>query len=144
MRDLELKRQLKRHEGVVKHVYKDSLGFWTLGVGFLVDKAKSGEIPEEVMDFWLGFLIDKKRRMLNEALPWFKKLDSVRQDCLINMAYNLGVYGLLGFKITLALVAAGKYPEAAKEMLKSRWAEQVGLRARELSEQMRTGEYAKR
>ena len=57
------------------------------------------------------------------------------------MAFNLGVSGLITFKNTLRLISVGHYYEAAEEMLNSKWARQVGYRAEELAEQMRTGEF---
>lgn len=133
--------QLRRDEGVVEHAYEDSLGYLTIGVGFLIDKKKGGRIPEPVIDFWLQYEIREKRSELIASLPWFTKLDDARQGVLLNMAFNLGTTGLLNFKETLALVESGKYSDAAKEMLNSRWANQVGKRADRLSRQMQTGQW---
>jgi lysozyme len=47
----------------------------------------------------------------------------------------------LKFTKTVALIKTGDYAQAADAMLKSKWAAQVGQRAVELSEQMRTGSY---
>lgn len=138
---MNLKDQLRRDEGVVKHAYQDSLGFWTIGVGFLIDKRKGGKIPEPVMNFWLDYEISERSKTLAEKLPWFSSLDDARQGVLINMAFNLGVAGLLSFKRTLALIEVGKYKQASVEMLDSNWAKQVGERAARLSKQMETGEY---
>ena len=55
------------------------------------------------------------------------------------MAFNLGIYGLLTFKKFLKYLKNEEYVKASKEMLDSKWAKQVGSRARELSEQIRTG-----
>ena len=136
-----IKKQLIHDEGDVPHAYQDSLGYWTIGVGFLIDKRKGGRIPEPVIDFWLQYEIREKRSELIASLPWFTKLDDARQGVLLNMAFNLGTTGLLSFKKTLALVESGKYSDAAKEMLNSRWANQVGKRADRLSRQMQTGQW---
>ena len=69
-----------------------------------------------------------------------------RAEVLLNMAFNLGVSGLLNFRNTLARLNAairgdGSYARVADGMLASRWAGQVGRRADELARQMRTGEY---
>ncbi|HUO11336.1 MAG TPA: glycoside hydrolase family protein, partial [Caulobacteraceae bacterium] len=66
-------------------------------------------------------------------------LDDPRQDVLANMAFNLGVGGLLRFPKTLALVRAERWDAAADAMLASAWARQVGARARRLAEQLCTG-----
>lgn len=136
-----LRDQLIRDEGDVPYAYQDSLGYWTIGVGFLIDRRKGGRLPDAVRDFWLDYEITEKRKDLERRIPWITALDQTRQDCLLNMAFNLGVEGLLSFKNTLSLVQSGQYEKASVEMLKSRWATQVGNRAKRLSEQMRTGKY---
>jgi lysozyme len=55
------------------------------------------------------------------------------------MIFNLGIARFSAFKKTISLIEEGSYSEAAQEMLDSRWANQVGSRANELSEMMRTG-----
>ena len=67
------------------------------------------------------------------------KLDDVRQRVLLDMAFNLGVVGLLSFKRTLGVIEAGRYELAAAMMLDSKWAGQVGQRAERLSRMMATG-----
>lgn len=136
---MDIYKQLIRDEGNVPYAYQDSLGYWTIGIGFLIDKRKGGRLPKEVSDFWLNYEVDKVRGELSKRLPLYNKLDNVRKDCLVNMAFNLGVNGLLNFKKTLKLVEQGDYSSAATEMLDSRWANQVGDRAKRLSEQMRSG-----
>jgi lysozyme len=73
------------------------------------------------------------------ALPWFSQLDDVRQRVLLDMAFNLGVQGLLEFRRTLEAVRSGRYQQAAGMMLESKWAGQVGQRAQRLSQMMATG-----
>ena len=136
-----LKKQLMRDEGDVPYAYQDSLGYWTIGVGFLIDKRKGGRLPDPVRDFWLDYEISKTTAELEKRLPFFSKLSQVRKDTLVNMAFNLGVNGLLNFKKTIALMSGGKHAEASREMLDSRWARQVGRRANRLSQQWREDRY---
>jgi lysozyme len=63
----------------------------------------------------------------------------LRQRVLIDMAFNMGTTGLLGFTGTLARVEQRDYAGAAAGMLASRWASQVGKRATALADMMRTG-----
>lgn len=133
--------QLRRDEGEVLHAYVDSLGFLTIGVGILIDKRKGGGLlPEES-----EYIFNNRLRLINEALskriPWISKLDPARRGVLINMAFQMGVDGLLGFKKTLATVESGHYQKAASDMLGSKWAQQTPARAHRLSHQMRTGEW---
>ena len=62
--------------------------------------------------------------------PWMSALDSVRFGALLNMAFQMGVDGLLGFKNTLTTIEAGRYESAAEQMLQSRWAKQTPERAK--------------
>ena len=136
-----IKKQLIRDEGDVPYAYQDSLGYLTIGVGFLIDKRKGGRLPDAVRAFWLDYEINKATTELEKRLPFFSELSQVRKDTLINMAFNLGVNGLLNFKKTIALMAGGKHSEASREMLDSRWARQVGQRADRLSQQWREDRY---
>ena len=132
-------KQLRRDEGVVKHAYQDTEGYWTIGVGRLIDKRRGGDLSEEEIDFLLNNDVAEKEKALEASVSFYKELDEARRGVLLNMAFNLGVEGLLAFKNTLKLVGEGKYKEASEEMLKSKWAAQVGDRAVRLSKQMATG-----
>ena len=138
----QLTTQLRRDEGQRPLAYQDHLGFLTIGVGRLIDSRKPGAglRPDEI-DYLLRNDINDRVAALRKALPWFLALDEARQGVLINMAFQLGTAGLLGFKSTLALITAGKYAEASEQMLKSKWATQTPARAKRLAEQMKTGEW---
>lgn len=136
----ELTRQLKGDEGVKAHAYQDHLGFWTIGVGRLVDQRKPGSgLRSHEIDFLLRNDIDDRIEALMRRLPWIQDLDSARQGVLLNMSFQLGVDGLLGFRNTLRLVEQGRYDEAADAMLQSKWATQTPERAQRMAVQMRTG-----
>lgn len=137
----QLTRQLRRDEGVRAHMYYDSEGYATIGVGRLIDPRRGGGLRESEIDYLLANDIEEAVAALRDRLPWFDSLNEARQGVLANMAFNLGVDGLLGFKRTLALVERGDYEAASVEMLDSKWARQVGQRAQRLSEQMRTGRW---
>lgn len=136
-----LEKLITLHEGRVEHAYQDSLGWWTIGVGHLIDKRKGGKLPDFIIDALLDFDIKVKRAALRKALPWVDKLDPVRQAVLDDMAFNLGIQGLLGFRNTLRFIEVGDYEKAASNMLKSLWAKQVKTRAVRLSNMMRTGQW---
>lgn len=135
----QLTKELRRDEGVVPFAYQDHLGYWTIGVGRLIDKRKGGGLSDAEIDFLLSNDIDRFEKQVIDALPWYSRLDDVRQRVLVNMAFNLGIAGLLGFKNTLAMIERGDYAGAAKGMLNSKWATQVGERARRLATMMETG-----
>lgn len=125
--------ELRRDEGVIPHAYQDSLGYWTIGVGHLIDKRKGGKMPDVIIDMLLRYDIDEKIAELNEKLPWWGFLDEPSQRVIVNMAFNLGVEGLLKFKDFMDALKDGDRNRAASEMLDSKWAEQVGARATRLA-----------
>jgi lysozyme len=138
----ELEKQLRADEGVKAHVYRDHLGYETIGVGRLVDSRKpgSGLRPDEIT-YLLHNDIDDRIEALTRRLPWFQNLDDARRGALLNMSFQLGVEGLLKFERTLGLIEAGKYDLASHAMLQSLWAQQTPARAKRMSEQMRTGQW---
>lgn len=137
-----LRAQLRHDEGEKPTAYQDHLGFWTIGIGRLIDARKpgSGLRPSEIA-FMLQNDIEDRVNALTKHLPWFSTLDEARQGVLLNMAFQMGVDGLLGFKNTLAMIEAGRYEEAAAGMLQSKWAQQTPNRAARLSTQMKTGKW---
>lgn len=135
----ELIRQLRGDEGVKSSAYQDHLGFWTIGVGRLIDQRRGGGLRDSEIDFLLENDIADREQALTKALPWFAGLDAVRKGVLLNMAFQLGTAGLMGFKTTLGHVEAGLYDAAADAMLQSKWAKQTPERAGRMAEQMKTG-----
>lgn len=129
---------LKRDEGLRLKAYKDTVGVWTVGYGH-AHVAPGTVWTQERAEAALIEDVKKHNAELAKALPWVSGLDPVRRRVLQNMAFNLGVKGLLGFKNTLAMVQSGDYAGAARGMLNSLWAKQVKGRAVRLAEQMRTG-----
>lgn len=127
-------RQLLIDEGLRLKPYRCTAGKLTIGVGRNLDDRGITE-PEA-----LGLLDNDIRRVWSEVmsnLPWAIRAPEVVQDVLVNMGFNLGLGGLLGFKRTLAHLEAREYGKAADAMLDSRWAEQVGERAQRLARQIR-------
>ena len=135
----KLREQLIRHEGLKQSAYADSLGYLTIGVGHLIDERKGGKISLDSCYAILDEDIESVCKQLDEHISWWRDLDPVRQQVLANMAFNLGIEGLLSFQNTLAHIEHGEYKEASVDMLKSRWSSQVGQRARELAMMMETG-----
>ena len=134
----ELIADLKRDEGCKLSAYKDTRGIWTIGYGHTGPEVKQGLVWTQAKAELT--LIDDVLRHNNEllkSLPWILNLSPVRQDVLFNMAFNLGVPKLLGFKNTLAYIKNGNYNAAANNMLLSLWAKQVKGRAVRLSNMMR-------
>lgn len=134
----QLRDMLIRHEGVRLKPYRDTVGKLTIGVGRNLDDVG---ISQDEADLMLDNDINRSHDACASAFPWFAALDSVRQDVLIDMAFNLGLEALKGFHMTLGCIEKGDYEGAARNMLLSRWRDEVGQRAVELSNLMRTGSY---
>lgn len=134
-----LRSMIERHEGRRKKPYRDSAGKWTVGVGHNLeadDKPLSDRVVDLMLDDDIAYAQTDAK-----TFPWFAGLDSVRQDVIVDMIFNMGLITFSTFRNTIALIAAGDYTKAADYMLQSLWARQVGPRAIELSKMMRTGTY---
>ncbi len=132
----KLRQQLIEHEGVRLTAYLDPAGKVTIGCGRnLSDVGISLTMSDQMLDEDIGRALEGCRR----AFGWFDGLDEVRQRVLVDMTFNMGLSRLLGFRLMLSAVQAENFEEAARQMLKSRWATQVGPRAIRLAEWMRKG-----
>ena len=136
----KLVEQLKRHEGIRTHAYQCTANMTTVGVGRNIDEDGGLGLSIDEIEFLLENDIRRCKQELI-ALPWFPEIDSVRQDALINLCFNLGMTRLLGFKNALTAMSVGDYDLAADEFMDSRWAKQVGSRANEVCEMIRSGNY---
>ena len=135
-----LKRLLLRDEGFRRSCYVDSLGYYTIGIGKLIDARKGGGITLEEAMYLLENEIREKTRELGSHLPWLSRLDPVRHAVLVSMAFQLGVAGVLAFRNTLKAAEEGRWNDAADGMLRSKWATQTPGRALRLAEAFRTGD----
>jgi lysozyme len=128
--------QLRLHEGERLKPYRCTAGKLTIGVGRNLDDRG---ITSDESAYLLNNDIDSHWIELLEHLPWVETLDEVRQRVMLDMAFNLGISGLLTFRRTLGHIKAGDYALASSAMLESKWATQVGQRARRLATMMKTG-----
>lgn len=151
--------KLIEHEGMVLTVYQDTLGIDTIGIGRnLKDRGISPEelaymdIPNMAIVYTEGiseadarYLAMNDIKIVENELSQVHKcvdnLDAVRQLILMDMAFNMGVPRLCKFKKMWNAIHEGNFDAASLEMLDSRWARQVGSRARKLSDAMKSGEF---
>ncbi len=141
-----LESQLAADEGKRLTAYLDTVGVLTVGIGHnCVGKPvpgvlKAGDtIDDETCTRLFKDDIEVSIEELNVHLPWWSKMDDVRQNVLANMVFNLGITNLLQFKNTLRFMEHGSYALAADGMRQSLWARQVGDRAKRLARQMESG-----
>jgi lysozyme len=142
-----LAQELTSDEKTVLVVYDDKtglpikpgtlvIGHPTIGTGRCLDTNGISAEEDRMLlknDMW------SRADELYRKLPWLEALDDVRQRVLVNMSFQMGVDGLLGFHDTLAAVQSGAYAKAAQHMLASQWANQTPARAKRLAERIRTG-----
>lgn len=142
--------RLPRTEGRRAKPYRDTVGKWTVGVGHnissrglpnyaVVDLIELNALTDQSIDKLLGEDIDLVLREC-ATIPVFKTLDVARQSVLADMVFNMGIGVVLGFVNTLSYIGRADWDNAARNMLRSQWAEQVGNRAIELAEIMRSGQ----
>lgn len=136
-----LAADLRRDEGVKRAAYQDSLGFWTIGVGRLIDARRGGGLSDDEIDYLLMNDI-RRAYVAAQTFSWFDGLDSVRQRAVVEMVFNLGLTRFRRFTHALAALAAGDYLAAADHLHDSLWFQQVGARAVRLVAMIRTGQPA--
>lgn len=160
---------LRFEEGVRPKAYKDHLGYWTIGIGRLIDPRKGGRITpeedaillandpsrkgkewreyvltEEEMDMLKRNDIERFVSVIRDWPAWAALEGNVaRQVALTSMAFQLGTTGLAGFKNSLRMLEQKRWAEAADNLLKSEWAKQTPSRARRITDMIRTGKLAR-
>ncbi len=134
--DEELYAQLSLHEDKRSFPYVDSVGKVSIGIGRNLDDR--GLSPDEI-DYLYRNDIELVVSDLNNHLPWWRSMSENRQRVILDMCFNMGIHRLLGFHTTLRLMSEGKYAEASRQMLQSKWRKQVKGRALRLSRMMEQG-----
>lgn len=142
---------LKFHEGEKLTAYRDSLGFWTIGVGHLLPRPKSPE--------WAKYTITQAEsdRLFNDDwhhhislvaqyAPWAMKFDEVRRYVVFDMTFNLGIEpfdgdGIKDWPILVGQLKAHDWAAAARNMRSTLWARQVKGRAERLARMIETGQW---
>jgi lysozyme len=129
----ELRRDLVRDEGTVLHAYKDSEGYLTIGIGRLIDKRKGGGISQQEAEMLFEHDFETKLTALNQKIEWFHRLPDRKKRAVGNMAFQLGIGGVMGFRRMLAALKRGDWSAAQREALDSKWAKQTPERARRVA-----------
>lgn len=127
--DLMIK-DLIRDEGLKLKPYMDTEGKLTIGIGRNLDDV--GISRTEAAHLCSNDVLNAIQG-LDDNFPWWRKIGDVRQRALLNMAFNLGLPRLKQFRMMLAALESGEWEAAAREALDSKWAEQVGDRAKRIA-----------
>lgn len=131
-----LANMIKEHEGLRLKPYKDSRGILTIGYG---RNLEGKGISEVEANYLLLHDIEEVTLSLARIIPNWKALSENRKVALIDMTYNIGIGTFKGFYKMLKALSEENYLLVSEEMLNSKWAEQVGERAKELSLLVRKG-----
>ncbi len=148
---LKLKQNIIKNEGFESKPYLCPNKKLTIGYG---RNLENGITEREAVVLLENDLLNLKLE-LEDKLPVFKKLDDIRQNVILEMAYNMGIPNLLKFKNMIEFLKKNDFDSASKEMLNSKWHEnfkkydlQDGkannnglLRSEYLSKLMKEGKY---
>lgn len=116
---------LKADEGTILHAYQDSLGYWTIGTGRLIDRRRGGGISMAENDLLLSNDVERAVAVLRIEYPWFETLDPVRQSAFVNLMFNLGPEGFASFKQTIKAASRNDWAGVARGLRTSLWFTQV-------------------
>ena len=147
--DIHLEAELAVEEGNSTVIYDDATGKpfkkgMTLQGNISVGIGLNLMIPFDSVE--LQFIetnrINKARAQL-ATYPWYVNQDEVRQVALADLAFNLGVSGLLGWPKFLSYMLAKDYPSAMSEIKSNTvWLSQVHIvRANRIEQEILTGQW---
>lgn len=133
----ELRKRIKKAEELRLKPYRDTEGHLSIGYGRCLDiKGISKEEAEMMFETDLFHASDQYVK-----LPWSmtQNLNVSRRRVIVEMIFNMGLGGVLGFKKMWAAIRVKDFNKAAHEIMDSRYAKQVRSRAERLADEMRNG-----
>lgn len=132
------KQMTKDFEGLRLKPYRCTAGKLTIGYGRNLDDIGISQTEANYM-FQQDFARAEQdaRKICEEYGINPDDLIEQRFYALTDMVFNLGINGTRKFKKLLYALKKGLYDDAAKEMLDSQWAKQVGNRAVKLAALMK-------
>lgn len=138
----KLINEIKKEEGKITHngrhvMYFDHLGNPTIGWGRLI--SEGGGLTDDEAEQLLMNDINRIIKQMDDNMLWWRGESDVRKRALIQMAFQMGIRGLLSFNKMLWAMQHGNYKEAYREALNSKWAEQTPERAMRVAKMIREG-----
>ena len=121
-----IKEMLIKNEGLVLQVYKDSLGYDTIGVGRCL--SKNGISEDEAM-YLLENDINRVVANLDKVWEVWRSFPVPAQEVCVDCTFQMGITGFMNFRRTRALMEMGAWLEASEEILRSKYAVQTPNRA---------------
>ena len=114
---------LKEHEGRRLKPYTDTVGKLTIGYGRnLTDVG----ISDEEARIMFAHDVENAENTCLYHFTWFRDLDEVRKDVIVNLVFNMGINGVKGFRKMIEAIAHQQWAQAAWELSNSQWKTQVG------------------
>tara|TARA_R110000737_G_scaffold308629_1_gene316722 strand:+ start:621 stop:1070 length:450 start_codon:yes stop_codon:yes gene_type:complete len=140
----QLREEIAADEGVKYEIYRDHIGYKTMGIGHLciagVDPEYDLAVGTPVFVERVNELFDKDiKRTISDCKivhDDFDDLPDEAQKILANMCFQMGLGRFMKFHLTHDLVKKRDWDGVSQEMLDSRWAEQTPERAQRLSKRM--------
>jgi len=121
---------VKEREGFVPTPYEDSLGHLTIGYGTNIEVG----ISKQQADCMLEWKLIDDYGTLGGVWKPFRTLPLSVRKGLTDMAYQLGVSGVMGFTHMLDALAKMDYTRAIAEVKNSKWIQETPVRANDLIE----------
>jgi len=139
--DTQLETKIIEHEGIRRFAYQDSMGKWTIGIGRNINEGSGKGLSTDECWYLLRNDIKDCRNQLKDY-DWYKQLDKVRSDAIVELCFNLGLHGLLEFKDMINALQIKQYISAGTFLKNSNWYSQVGKnRGDDLVFRLRNGQY---
>ncbi|MBF0564503.1 MAG: glycoside hydrolase family protein [Nitrospirae bacterium] len=152
-----LRQYIKTNEGSRPGVYDDSLDIPTIGVGFNLrredakdkitqlglsyDEVLDGHVKlsAEQVDSLLDSDIENAINIVKSIFSNFDQITDDRQIVLIDLAFNMGKTTLLEFKNMIKAILSSEWEQAADDLQKSKWYNEVGRRGKCNVQALRSG-----
>lgn len=132
---IKIKTLLIKHEGFKNHLYKDSKGKWTIGIGHNVDDL--GIKDQFILSIFYDDVDDHMKFLT--SFDWYLELDENRKCALFDMAFNLGDKNFEKFEQMIEALKEKDFERAAQEILNSQYAKELPDRAHDISTIIQTG-----
>jgi lysozyme len=128
--------KIRFEEGFEPRPYRCTEDKLTIGIGFNLEAI---EMPEHIAMMWLDHILDGIIREFEQD-AWYRDLSENRQVVILDMAYQLGINGMLKFQKMINALRWERWDEAANELLDSKYAKQTPNRAHRNANILLTGE----
>lgn len=135
--DLELLERLKAFEGYRRYAYECTAGRLTIGYGTMIEDGGHG-VPEFIAELLLRDYIQTLETRF-KSQGWYRALDDRRQAAVLEMGYQLGYDGVLGFRRMIAAIKDSDWDGVLAEAMDSKWARQTPRRAADVAHRLAYG-----